>query len=154
MVIEQYVIYKRQPEGFYSLAYADHQKNLLVLVFLLQDTGFRGSTFIEDIKNIKNIRNMSFNASRVYYDESNNAVEIDENIGFEDNEDYSTFITKPQAMISIVERWRSARLQLKNFILMTLDEDNYVNFVTLDAPREVDEYIKMYYQGDDSDVVS
>lgn len=146
--ILQYVIYRKQSEGFYSLICAEFQKNLLVLVFLLQDTAIIFSRFIDDIKNINQIPQMSFNASRVFYKKSDGTIEVNENVGFEDDEDYSTFVITPQALISIVERWVEAQRKRQNFIIMTLDEDNYVDFIALDTQNDVDEYIQMHYRSE------
>lgn len=149
--IVQYITYKKGFQGHYERTAARSQKNLLSLSFFLDDSEVIFCRMVECVKDIKKTGQMCFNTSRLYYEESNDTIEVNENIGFDDNERYSTFLTSQEALLSIVQRWKDMRPKRKNFVLMTLNEDNYVDFFTFDTQQELDMFLKMHYRGDGND---
>lgn len=145
--VTQYITYKKGFENFHNIIESDFQKNLLVLAFLLQDNDFCLDRLIEDLKDMSNIGQKCFDMSHIYYEKSDDTIEVMEIMGYEDVH-YSDFVASRLALVSIVERWKDMRFRKKQFLLMVLDSDNYVDFVTFDTQQEVDEYIKMHYRGE------
>lgn len=147
MMIMQYLLYEKNITIPGYNTDSRFQKNLRSLMFLLEDNPLFFNQLIHDVKNIEQVVQMSFDVSRVFYDEDDGTITVSENIGL-DSDKCSPFVTTQVDLLSILERWRNVYLQQKNFILVTLDEDNYVDFVIFDTQQEVDHFLKTHYRGD------
>lgn len=136
--VMQHIVFKKDTHGRYDSIGAQFQNNLLVLHLMFGGHGAQLEYLMKRIKNIRKFGDISCYESMMVYYEKDNLIEVREDMCLDGEGLYQSLLVRPNDLVSIIERWIRALRQEKEFILMTLDDNHYVDFVPFDTKHEID----------------
>lgn len=123
--MQEYIIYyynERLPKYEVFLRKA---KTLNILMYLLEEYGRSEEELQSYVRSIEGVGSWNFNLTFMRY-EGGNRLSISFLFAEEGTEDSEDFVTTIPELIFIIDQWRSARIQMPQYIVMTKDVNGTV----------------------------